>query len=282
MSYVLIELQSDEQMYKRRCIRKASQRSLDVITQDEFNRIIATGTLDDIDAVLKYKEMMVGFDSQGYSPLMRAADRENDVEVVVTKLIDAGAQMHAGCFFSMTPLCYAATKSLRVLKTFIQRERNWEFYSNFPIKPWQYALYTSALNFIAMLPYIPDSEITAKDEFGRTLLMEIVTHCPEIMRSILNDRRFSVLVDTTDNCGFTALAYALLLTDKRADAVTGLCTYGANLLFRSTDKHIYFINRKNQKTSITRAPYMLEYVRNRLRNTKDHSTFDSQYLLWYK
>ncbi|MFY7868414.1 MAG: hypothetical protein ACOVQN_02850 [Exiguobacterium sp.] len=286
MSYILVKRQHDEtsgeQAYKRHCSRASMQRPLDVITQDEFNQIISKGTVAEIASIIKYKEMVIGFDSQGYSPLMRAADRHSDVETVVTMLIDAGAKMHSGCFFSMTPLCYAATKSPGVLKVFIEKERNWDFYKDFPIKPWQFALYTSSLNFLAILPYIPNEEITAKDEFGRTLLMEIVTHCSVMMRCILDDRRFSSMVEATDNCGFTALAYSLLLTTTRVDAVVALRAYGANLLFKNGDRCIYFINNKRQRSSPTKLPYMLEYARNRLRNTKDHSEFDRQYLLWYK
>lgn len=261
-----------------RCRVDISRRAIGFITQDAFNDIIRHGNVYEIAlAVEKYKEMVVGFDSKGMSPLMCVASRDEtnlqELNVIVELLIRRGAKMDAGRYSSTTPLCYAATKSSRVLQVFIHYETNWTLYQHFDEKPWQIALRTSAENFLLLLPYITSA---GYDATGSTLLIDVVKIHPELTPIVLTRQIFRDVVNLPDANGETPLSHAARVNYNRHIVTRPLLRHGASILFRREARIIYCIEGYQYDTPD------VDYIRRRIRHCRDNTVFDVRHDRWYE
>lgn len=265
-----------EQSRSRRC-----RQSISFISQDAFNDIIRYGTVYDVAlAIEKHREAVVGFDSKGMSPLMSAADRASgsrqELEIIVTLLIKAGAKMDAGRYSQRTPLCYAATKAAHVVRVFIKHETNWDLYASFEVKPWQVALRTSSENFLVMLPYVPSRLLVGYNATGHTLLIELILERPELVPKVASELPFRNMANITDINGEAPLAHAAKLDDRRFEVVTALFRCGAMLLFYRNGHSVFWADRLRPSTPGT------EYIRARVRYACDQVPYDFQYDAWYE
>lgn len=250
------------------------------ISQDEFNDFVQYGSVHDVAMVSnKYVESLVGFDSRGMSPLMRAAYRTDKdwraTQAVVDLLIDSGAKMNAGSYMQTTPLCCAATRPRHILQIFAERETNWTQYEHFAVKPWRIALCTSVENFSVILPYIPTSEFRRRTDTGHTLLTELITTRPSGIDIALSDPRMRNIVNCPDKTGQTPMAYAARMCTNRRQVIKALMECGANLLYVSNGYKIFYRSDMNRTPGI-------DYMRLRIRYRNRNEEFDMTYDEWYK
>lgn len=258
-----------------RCRIDRASRTIGFITQDAFNDIVRYKNVYEIAlAVETYKEMVVGFDSQGMSPLMCAATRDDTcLNVIVELLIRGGAKMDAGRYSSVTPLCYAATQSPHVLQVFVHYEANWELYQHFDVKPWETALRTSAENFLLLLPYVTSA---GRDASGSTLLIEIIKTHPELTPVVLLRPIFREVVNLPDTNGETPLSHAARVNYNRHIVVRALLRHGASVLFHRGRRYIYCVEGYQTDTP------GVEYIRQRVRHCRDNTVFDVRHDRWYE
>lgn len=283
MAYTVVGLPSDvtalTDAIERGRAARYSHSSM-FISQDTFNDIIRHASIYEVAlAVEKHRHMVVGFDGQGMSPLMCAADRvgvtRQELDVLVGLLIKAGAKMDAGRYSESTPLCYAATKGPHVLSVFAKYETNWKLYTSFETKPWQIALHASIENFVVMLPYLTIELCTGYDVWGHTLLIEMIRWRPYLAWKLASRLPFRRMVNTPDRNGETPLAHAARLDEGRHAVVSALFRCGATLLFHANNVTIGW-------SDATRITPGLDYIRKRIRFTQDTSPFDVKYDAWYK
>lgn len=259
------------------------QCSLDVIPQRQYNDIIRYATLDVVlKTVKRYKELILGIDETGASPLMCAADRPlehiSHLGYLVQQLLIAGANFYAG-EHENSPLCYAATKSPDVLSIFVQFENNWDIYDRYPTKPWQYALYTSPRNFTTILPYIPKHLINRFSVTGFSLLTEVVIQQPRLTPLVLCDRAFVALVNIPDEKGETPLSHAASLEKCRPLVTGALLEHGASLLFAKNGRYAFFNRFTHSSDDIDTVG--LEYIRRRIEFPYITEPFNYRYMFWY-
>lgn len=257
--------------------------SLNVIPQKEYNDIIRRAPLDVVlRTVNTYKEMILGIDETGASPLMCAADRSivhiGHLGYLVQQLLLAGANFYAGEYHN-SPLCYAATKSADVLSIFIQFEKNWLAYEDYPTKPWQYALYTSPSNFVCMLPYIPKRLICKLSATGCPLLSEVIIEQPHLTPLVLRDRAFSALANIPDARGETPLSHAASLGKTRQMVTHALLAREASLLFAKNGRYAFYDRSLPWSEDIDFDG--LEYIRKRIEYPYTTDPFNYEYLFWY-
>jgi len=257
--------------------------SLNVIPQKQYNDIIKNAPLDVVlRTVATYKEMILGIDETGASPLMCAADRSIEyighLGYLIHQLLLAGANFYAGEYHN-SPLCYAATKTTDVLSIFIQFERNWMAYEDYPTKPWQYALYTSSSNFVCMLMHIPKRLISSLSATGCPLLSEVIIEQPHLTPLVLRDRAFSALVNIPDARGETPLSHAASLGKTRQMVTHALLGRGASLLFAKDGRYAFYDRSQRCSGDIDKGG--LEYIRKRIEYPYTTDQFNYEYLFWY-
>lgn len=274
-------------MLKRHCTRKKMQPTAIFISQEYFNRVIREGTIEEAFTVIeRYPEMVIGIDVNGYCPLMCVADRRfkwpEEAVALVDKLILVGAKMHSGCFFSVTPLYYAANKSALALQALVRHESHWENYLTSIVTPWRVALYSSATNFEIILPFIPAAAALFRNFLGQSLLIEVVAQCPSVTIKALAHLHFRELINVPDDNGETPLAHAARLTYSREEAVQALLACGADLLYAKNGRSFYYSDVNNQRGSVPRSSAAINYIRQRIAVSFDHAPFENRYATWYK
>lgn len=274
-------------MLKRHCMRKKMQPITIFISQEHFNQIIRQGTIEEVfKAIEAYPEMVIGIDREGSCPLMSVADRHfrhaDDADALVAKLISTGAKMHSGCFFSATPLYYAAARSPLALQALVKYETSWGSYVGNVVTPWRVALYTSEANFEIMMPYIPEAAVSFRNYLGQSLLIEVVLQRPMLVIKMLAHAHFRTLIDEPDMYGETPLAHAARILFNRDEAVDALLRCGADLLYTKDGRKIYYSDARNMRGTTPRSAIAVSYVRERLSNGFDHSPFAMRYKTWYK
>lgn len=278
---------NEQLMAKRHCRRVVDLPFSMFITQEQFNDVMRYGSPQDVlDCKRRYPEMMTGIDRDGFCPLMCIADRKfsntREVEEMLDFLTRSGAKMHSGCFFSTTPLYYAATKSPRILQAFVKYEQDWDTYVDNAVTPWRVALYTSEANFEIMLPFIPAKAAQHRNYLGQSLLVEVIQQWPSLTLKMVTYPHFRALIDVPDDNGETPLAHSAKLTYNRADASRALIDCGADVIYKKDDKTFYYADTLNQRGNAPRSVRAVDYIRHRICHGFDHSPFEVRYTTWYK